>query len=757
MALAFFRRRQKMVLIIMAILMVSFLIGFQGFEAVLHRNPGSRVIGKTSSGKITENDLRAAENDLRLLSYVNYTDLGFQLVRNSEQPVLVYVLLLREAQGAHVRVGQQDVSAFFVSKGLVGAELQSFVAGLKSVLGQGVTAQDLREAVERWLKVNRLAAEAVSAAPVSRPEIETLYRDLNEKIKLDLVTIRAEDFLDQVGEPNAEAMQAQFAEFRTVAPGQYTESNPFGFGYLQPNRARILYLLVRQEAVRRAIKPRDETARDYYRRHAAELVRKVPVEPDAASFGGATQTASKPVEYREVPLSFAEAKAQIIEKLTEEAAQAKTEEIMNRAVALLEEFPKSGQPAAVNPYRRVREGITSPAEGVLARRLEGLKIDGEPLERAVEIMAEKAGLERIVFPWGDLGDRKLDPAVKVRLSADSITLGEALDRICQQIKWPKLQWAASPLFEGVLFSVAGQDGVDFFPVTVKETKLMDARTLEEDPVLGKAVAASGEPLVNIAFTAEPFARGRRGGSMLKVNDDGPRMDVGGQGGGKLLWRLAEALPVNAPATMDGLEGLAEQVRKDCQLKAAFELAVKRAEQVKASASKSHLASAAKREKLKVEETELFSRRVAVSPARQYAAMAQLSGRQMSPPDLFAILATKQPFAYPLSPVEEIRGLGEAVHAQFIDAAFSLAPADVEPPYPKDPPAVELLASPATREVFVMERTGYQPAVWSDYRQKMGDLVRQMEELRRWQGRMVWFSGQGIAERMRFESLVRAEG
>jgi hypothetical protein len=758
MALAFFRRRQKMVIVVMAILMVSFLIGFQGFDIVTRRDPGKRTIARIRGGKITYNDLVVAENDLRLLGYFNYNypDQNFLNLRsNNEQSVATYAMLLQEAQVSHVRIGSEDVGNYFMQRGLVGPEFQSFLAGVKSVLSERVTEGALRETVARWLKIVRLAEESMSVPPLSGLEMAQIYRDLAEKIKLELVTISAEDSLAQVPDPNEDVVAAQFSEFRSFPPGQYSNANPFGFGYMQPNQARVAYLLARQDVVRRSCKPREETVRDYFRRHAAEMVKKVPVTATQPA-AGASQPTSQPVEYRQEPMSFPEAKAQIVEKLTEEACQPKMDELLTRAAAMLEDFAKSGQPAETNPFEWIRDRMTASAEAVLARSLEDVKIDGESLESAVSTLAEKAGLDAIVFPWGDQGERKLNPAVKVRLSAANISLGEALDKVCQQVKWPKLTWAMSGEFDGVLFSVGGKDGVDFFPVTAPQVPLMDAQAMKTDAVLGQATTASGQHLADdMVFSAEPFFQDRRGGSMLKVNDDGPRMDVGGESAGRMLWRLMEAMPAHAPATMDAAQGLRDTVKKDCKIKAAYALAVERAEKIQAQAAKSHLAVVAKQEKLAVIGTDLFARRLVVSPPRQYAALAQRSGQQMTP-EFYMRLANMQPFVYLPSRLETVPLPGDFLTAQFIEAAFALAPENVEPPYAKEPPAVGLAPSPATRQVFVIERVDYVPAVGSLFQEQLGNLVRQQDMLRRWQARRVWFSHQGVAERIDYRPLTASE-
>ena len=74
MAFAFFRRRQKMVIIIMAVLMVSFLIGFQGFQTLFAKKPGERVLGRTTQGEIRVRDTEMARSDLDVVSMTGLGD-----------------------------------------------------------------------------------------------------------------------------------------------------------------------------------------------------------------------------------------------------------------------------------------------------------------------------------------------------------------------------------------------------------------------------------------------------------------------------------------------------------------------------------------------------------------------------------------------------------------------------------------------------------------------------------------------------------
>ncbi|MFO7909135.1 MAG: hypothetical protein R6U42_03735 [Halomonas sp.] len=68
MAFAFFRRRQKLVIIIMAVLMVAFLVGFQGLQQLVSGTRGEQTVGKSRFGELVNRDLERANSDINLLN-----------------------------------------------------------------------------------------------------------------------------------------------------------------------------------------------------------------------------------------------------------------------------------------------------------------------------------------------------------------------------------------------------------------------------------------------------------------------------------------------------------------------------------------------------------------------------------------------------------------------------------------------------------------------------------------------------------------
>ena len=134
MAFAFFRRRQKLVVIIMAVLMISFLVGFQGFQLIFSRNPAKRVLGSTTVGEIKVGDVNAARADVDMLAELGLGrpnpmtgptphDQAFAMLQANEGNVVpVYALLLQEAAHSGAAVLDQEIDSFFASQGYAGGD-----------------------------------------------------------------------------------------------------------------------------------------------------------------------------------------------------------------------------------------------------------------------------------------------------------------------------------------------------------------------------------------------------------------------------------------------------------------------------------------------------------------------------------------------------------------------------------------------------------------------------------------------------------
>jgi len=689
MALGFFRRRQKMVIIIMVALMVSFLVGFQGFSMLLESDPAKEDVARTRFGEMTRGEFWSAQADLDILSSMGMVSNPWQFpefyllrMRNGEQAREAYALLLQEARHVGVLAGEGDVDAFFARLGYTGENYNSLISTLRASQAAWPESR-IRQAVRDYVLIGKAFSEFRVNCPPSERQAAVAFRDFKEEIKVRFVRLKAADYLKEVPDPNDKKLQEHFNLYRTRFPDQTRNINDMGFGYRQPARAQVQYLFIRGDAIRRISMPSFSQVHDYFKTRADEFTKKVPATAPAG--GSATQPSTQPM--REVPMTFAEAKERIVEKLRAEVAAGRMDELARFLEdSRLRELAKTVDPNGL--YAAARDSLLQNAEKPLATMLRGVKIDDLPLDEAVARLAEAAKLQAICYPWGTHGSDTLLPTVKVSLQADGITLGEALEKVSQQAKWPpaergKLRWATCEGFGGVLFSVGdASGGVDFFPVQVAQTDLMTIDELGKDPVLGYASAnpAGGMGLPKIVFSAKGLSTEPGEKPQIEVGKAGPRMYILGDKPGRLLWRLVEALPARSPMGMDEAPGLRQKVVDELKLTEAFKKAVEDGQKLKKGGEDVGLDLISGARKMELTTTGFFPRQTV----------------EMQLPN-----------------VPEF-GLGTPeLRAYAITQAFTLVPDKPNPP-PGGKPAIAVAPMPIEAEVLVMERVGYRPVVRPEY-------------------------------------------
>lgn len=674
MAFGFFRRRQKMVVIIMAVLMVTFLIGFQGFQMIFSRTPSDRVVGHVGDEEITmgalDSALRKMER-LRLDVHLGAIPMApqheaFNMVRRNG-PVnmrLAYCLLLHEAVEAGIEVSQEEINGFLVSIGLVDEFYANRIAEIRE---KGMTEDQFRGLIAGWLTIYKVyAASAVQTAP-SLAETRRLCRDLAEQINLRVVRVSAEDLLKDVpGDVSDKEIQGRYRQYASKLPGRVASTESFDFGYLEPHRVRVGYLLIDTESIARAARPSDADIEDYWIKHEDEFTKEVPAAPKGAASKPATRPTTKPTSapttrptsapttrpaMKTVKMSLSEATTEIIEILGLDVVRKRLESMNDSVEDVRAALAKGGETGGMEAYREIRKQMTQSADRVLRKKLT-TRFVAKPLDEAVAVLAKDAGLEGICYPWGEQGTYSLDPKVKVSLDASSgMTLAVALDRITAQAfaqpegeapgapsgdkdakdtgeedkdkskagedkgeakkppAVPTLRWALCKGLGRMLFCHGGE--VDMFPIKVGQTGLLNQVELSRHAVLRGATTArrGGAPLAVLAFMAKEFgATGRSIAS--EVGKDGKKVYVGRS---PVIWRLLQAVKAHPPAPLGAdpaiyPAGLRDLVARDVRLSKAFDLAAARARQIEAKAKTDGLEAVAKAEKLETSETGLFSRK-----------------------------------------------------------------------------------------------------------------------------------------------------
>ena len=756
MAFRFFRRRQKTVIIIMAVLMVTFLVGFQGISALLQRSASKDIMGALAGGiDVTWADKRQAAGDLEILKGLGLLrDMGFFVLSvTAEDSGEAYAVLLAEARHSGVTVIDPEIDTFFSQIGCrVGSEeYKRLMLRLKS--RYNMPEDFFRGVAARWLLVNKVLSASMVASPPSLPRIEQLFVDITERIDLRMVTVAADTFTDKTDQPDRAQIAAMFDKYRSVRPGTYEGPGSFGFGYRQPNRVGLVYLQIRREPLQRVIRISDADVRRDYRQNKATYTRQVPIpspkkdkegKKDKQKSPAAKDTTTGPAEdespkFKTVPKTLVEAMPEIREKLT----GLEVERQMDKLVADIQERLSSLEAggAGVAAYRQIRSErlMVDAAREALATRIEKISIEKRPLTEAMDMLASAARLGAICYPWGrPVSDGKeLKADTQVTLKAEGITLGEALDRIGKALKVDKLRWAMCRGQGRALFPVS--EDVDMFPFSVRKSGLMHIGVMIVHPVLGRAYTSSrgrGRLLSDIAFAAEELERPKGAASLISVGKRGVEMYVRGPGGevtGRLLWTLSEAVAAHDATELT--DKLAERIATDWKVQKAYQSKVLGlAEKIGTEAEKVGLEAAAKKAKLDATVTKPFARRYLGQDQRfpwiRRVVFGSVPGMRLPP---------------------MLPGQGEAIQRKILREVFDLAPKNVEPPYPDAPRAVAVIRVPALRAAFVVERIDYRPPVRREFDEYWRSaLYRTLMMSQRWDAREMWFRYENIIKRTGFK-------
>ena len=808
MALAFFRKRQKMVIIIMAALMISFLIGFQGFQMIFSGRRGDREIATTAIGPLTWTEVsHAARDDLEKLRRLGLGHSGgmrgmgrptemeyLWLSSNAANAPEAYALLLKEARQADVGVSEGEVTQFLNGLKPAGVTDEEFISDLTE---RGFAHERaVRELVARWLTVVKNYEAARTEVPTSEREIKAIYRDLNEKIDLAVVKLPAETCAPKAPTFTDKQIQEQLNSFREMEGASVSEKNPLGFGYRLKDRVKIDYLFISREVLQRVIRPREEQVISYYNEHRDEFIKREAV-PDSRPASGpatspassspataraATEPAAEPKRYRSRQMTFSEAEPQIISKLSDTAVEQAVQDILTVVDVALERLGRDSAATEANIFDAVRGRMLSRegADKALAAPVKTAGIEQMPLDKAMAELADRARLDAICFPWGAQGRYRVDPKVKVTLAgagaAAEMPLGRALAEVARQVfglagegttrpatspataatspaEAVALTWQTCQGLPGVLF--AGGT-IDFLPIRTGRTDLLDRLALARHELLGLCFNSreGGASLMQLAFEAEAFRKDdQRDAGLLKKGYVGRAMYVTGLLPGRLVWRLTDAVASCPPEKIT--DDLRERIVKDLALKAGYEAARKQADEILAAAEKDGLRKAAEAAGLKVEETGLTARKRLYYPPWQFLAAARRFGH--SGLDVLALAMMQKPVDFGWNAPEGLELDDAEKREELMKSAFALAPKDVEPKdgrYPAKPYALAVVPLPSKRLVAVVQRVDFRPVVAGEYETdgSRERIARNLADIREWEVRRSWFSADDIRRRLDYKAV-----
>jgi len=263
---------------------------------------------------------------------------------------LYYLLLTQEAHSGGIYSTKAQIDA------LINIRQQAINAGrirpfsFSAVLAQfALTENDLRNAIGNYIAILRYGHLVTRALDLSEPQLRTEVRDLIQRDTVEgtFVRFNARQFLDKVPEPNEQDLQQQFDTYRKFTADQISDDNPFGFGYLLPDRVQVEFLkvdinqtanLVEAEFAQLTPQKQEDRLREYWLAHKDDFKEEISQTKEA-------ETKSQKPEYRYLP--FDEAYEQVKTSWFKQQAREKAEKVLAEA-ALTSQSYNSAQPAKQN-------------------------------------------------------------------------------------------------------------------------------------------------------------------------------------------------------------------------------------------------------------------------------------------------------------------------------------------------------------------------------------------------------------------------
>jgi len=318
------KNNKKLMAIVVIVLMVAF-IGGSSFSFLMRGSGGANkaVAYYGSNQKITHNDRRIAENELKLLEELGAADLlrrqdlrglllaellfsqsrdvaglmemARQTIQRNQYRIsdkqlkelyesrtvpgdIYWILLREEARSAGIYVSPQDVGQ------MLGRSMgESYSQMMRSWIGRyGVPEKDILATYGKLIAVLQYVQIISSMENVTASQVRHMASRESETVDAEFLKLEASAFADKHQAPSPEALAQQFDQCKANVPGEVTAANPFGFGYRLPNRVQFDYIALKLSDVAAIIKqPTEEDAEQYYQQNRSrQYTEKVPADPN---------------------------------------------------------------------------------------------------------------------------------------------------------------------------------------------------------------------------------------------------------------------------------------------------------------------------------------------------------------------------------------------------------------------------------------------------------------------------------------------
>jgi hypothetical protein len=292
---------KKVVAVIMVFLMAAFLVPFffdQGPTVGLNQTVASAMGEPITQGDFSTNELNTyVLSALRIAWGGAPWGGGIYAFGNppifANQPVgpEEYLLLVREARRTGAVAGPEEVKLMLNGLGVPNDYITRLQKNDERFRDERIIA-----AVSEYMTVMHAARSGLHPAPVSETQLRRYVRDTRAQVKVKVLKLDAERFVELIDEPSDEELEKHFLEFRERPPG-----GGLNFGYLIPDRVRVEYLMADASKFADEIKVTEDRARNYFRENKDRYERLNPSkQPLTQPAGEAPNSPPASVNYLDI-------------------------------------------------------------------------------------------------------------------------------------------------------------------------------------------------------------------------------------------------------------------------------------------------------------------------------------------------------------------------------------------------------------------------------------------------------------------------
>ncbi|MHC4445018.1 MAG: hypothetical protein ACYTF1_11270 [Planctomycetota bacterium] len=321
----FFRKYMKHLLaIFMALLLVVWLGGSALTDALRKDDRGFDVVQGEAFGKTVKHiDMLPAFNDT---DYLSSLGLPWQVIHRGSrtEPINAHEWFMLDlaARKTGIYIPREDV-----------VNIRTQIPYLDAVRqNRKLSLEEIDRCIESYLRINEMAISAASAVKASDADINNFIRDIYEKVRVNIISLKAKEFVDDSYEPAEEEIKEQFEQYKNVAS---QPANTLEFGYQVPEKTQIEYIKVKVDALKGRQDISNDDAFKYWQEHKTEFLKPT------------TQPTTQPQRDPPQPYTtFTEARPDVLKKLGEEKAKAEAQHIARELISQLKrpwaESPSTG-------------------------------------------------------------------------------------------------------------------------------------------------------------------------------------------------------------------------------------------------------------------------------------------------------------------------------------------------------------------------------------------------------------------------------